>query len=1321
MATASEIKVIEAYIGLLGRAPDPAGLAYWAGELDAAGGTTDAMKKLTNDITLNDEWTSGTQGSLLAADGSITLANAKTLVVDIYQNLFERAVVTDTDQTYWAEQLVDGTVTASEMTVLLIAAAQEKGNADSQTLALKEEAAQYYVENVTQEQFNRDSAGDSVSAVDSPNSLAASKAATDLIASDTGNDYVLSSTVTEATVVFTGATDTVTGVFGAGATYSAGALEDISASDNDSLTLTGDRDLTFGTVKDVENINVSIAKSKVAGSTIDMTAVTGADATSVTMAATVDIVGVEVTGETVLTIDDPRGDLTTTGVTDLTITNASALAQTYSFDSALTSFTQNATDAVNANDTNLVFANDSVAIDLQGTAATNDSVSITVGNEASLTLTTANVEDVTITSNNDVATVTVDVVHASSDDITYTLAGSNDVTLKAADGQELSDSKFTNAGTGDLGIILTGGTASNLDSFGVLGNGLTLAADSAFDLHLASGNTVTNTVTNTNATKIDANDAVTDTSSITLVLTNDTTGGLNLDNYETVVIDTDDSRLTGTGNIDLNGADATIGGSNDVTIGSLATGGSVSAVADDLVVGAISAMNDVTLVGQNDVTITSVATTQNDVDVDAGGDISTGALAANATTGTIDLKGAGVAATGKVDSVKGSVVLEATANDVVIVDIEAQNDITLKAVDDITATSLIDSEKGSISIETTGGVAGNDVTVVTVTAQNDITLKGDDVTASNAITVDTANGGSVTITATNDINLSTDNSDVTSTDDITLTAGKDVKTVADDPDLIAANDIVITAGNDINMDSTTATNMTATAGDITLTGDQILIEGEVKATAGTVTVTGNDSDQSDIKTVTALNLTVNDGNLLVDTATLTGNLSVSGDADFQSGAASAAVVALNTTNDVTLTTLSAELIVGGGTGDYDLGTVSNGDADDTDGVSITLGAGNDTMILNDEDNSAADSVYTVNSGAGKDTITITDVKAGSVINSSTGDDTLSIGQTASVTVVTGDGNDTLTISAASTGSIAMGNDTDTLDITGAVSLVGTTVTDFEKLVLDAGDLTVDQAFLDNDSSFIVSGGGGNIVATNITSADMSGVTFDGTATGVQFTAAAAGSTMTGTGNVDTLTGGAGNDVLTGGSGADLISGKGGINTITLTEGSAAKDVVTFGSGADSITGFETGNGAAKDDLGADLTDIEGNITGTDVVNTQGLSIGAEAMTLLTITGATDLNATDANAIIVDGNIADAAALEVALQTGGGFELTAGTGGFTANEAFLVVFDNGVNSYVAAVTTSAAVTNGNTFGDVLTAKVLVTLTGIADATDVVVENFADIVV
>ena len=63
MATSSEIQITEAYIGLLGRAPDPAGLAYWTAELDAAIAAGDdpvvALKKLTNDITLTSEWDTG--------------------------------------------------------------------------------------------------------------------------------------------------------------------------------------------------------------------------------------------------------------------------------------------------------------------------------------------------------------------------------------------------------------------------------------------------------------------------------------------------------------------------------------------------------------------------------------------------------------------------------------------------------------------------------------------------------------------------------------------------------------------------------------------------------------------------------------------------------------------------------------------------------------------------------------------------------------------------------------------------------------------------------------------------------------------------------------------------------------------------------------------------------------------------------------------------------------------------------------------------------------------------------------------------------------
>ena len=102
MATASEIKITEAYIGLLGRAPDPAGLAYWVGEYDAAvaaGGDPDTtLKKITNDFTLNKEWADGTIGTLTnTSDGSVKgdtdaakQTNADSIVNQIYQNQREQ-------------------------------------------------------------------------------------------------------------------------------------------------------------------------------------------------------------------------------------------------------------------------------------------------------------------------------------------------------------------------------------------------------------------------------------------------------------------------------------------------------------------------------------------------------------------------------------------------------------------------------------------------------------------------------------------------------------------------------------------------------------------------------------------------------------------------------------------------------------------------------------------------------------------------------------------------------------------------------------------------------------------------------------------------------------------------------------------------------------------------------------------------------------------------------------------------------------------------------------------------------------------------------
>ena len=168
----SEVKITEAYIGLLGRAPDPAGLAYWSVQLESmvrAGQNADiALKKLTNDITLSPEWIGGT-----SSNGSYQSA-AESVVARMYINLFSRQA-TNADLEYWSLRLTNRSTTESEMVVLLTRAANEAGNADSIVLGYKRQAASYYAARVPQERFNRSSARQAVENVIDAQSLLASK------------------------------------------------------------------------------------------------------------------------------------------------------------------------------------------------------------------------------------------------------------------------------------------------------------------------------------------------------------------------------------------------------------------------------------------------------------------------------------------------------------------------------------------------------------------------------------------------------------------------------------------------------------------------------------------------------------------------------------------------------------------------------------------------------------------------------------------------------------------------------------------------------------------------------------------------------------------------------------------------------------------------------------------------------------------------------------------------------------------------------------------------------------------------------------------
>jgi len=182
LSTNSATKITEAYIGLLGRAPDPAGLAYWAAELDAlvaSGQNPDiALKKLTNDITMGQEWLNG----IGAYDGR-SQDGAESIVAQMYFNLFDRPA-TAADLAYWSQELTSGRVTESGMVVLLIQGAQSRANKDSEVLGYKLDAATYYAQHVPQGNFLPEEAEQAVADVFNELTLAKSFESTDALISE---------------------------------------------------------------------------------------------------------------------------------------------------------------------------------------------------------------------------------------------------------------------------------------------------------------------------------------------------------------------------------------------------------------------------------------------------------------------------------------------------------------------------------------------------------------------------------------------------------------------------------------------------------------------------------------------------------------------------------------------------------------------------------------------------------------------------------------------------------------------------------------------------------------------------------------------------------------------------------------------------------------------------------------------------------------------------------------------------------------------------------------------------------------------------------
>ena len=157
--------------------------------------------------------------------------------------------------------------------------------------------------------------------------------------------------------------DTITGTVGHWRTYASGtdSMVDASTTDSDTLDLTGDNSFTFGTVTNVEAVNVNLAKQVGGSLTLtDVNKVTGGTI-NIDVADTVTVAGVSVTGETDVVMNGGiAANVSTTDATSLTgalATGANEKAVTITGDVDLATVTLT---AIADSATNIVLADNDV-------------------------------------------------------------------------------------------------------------------------------------------------------------------------------------------------------------------------------------------------------------------------------------------------------------------------------------------------------------------------------------------------------------------------------------------------------------------------------------------------------------------------------------------------------------------------------------------------------------------------------------------------------------------------------------------------------------------------------------------------------------------------------------------------------------------------------------------------------------------------------------------------------------------------------------------------------------------------------------------------
>lgn len=512
-----------------------------------------------------------------------------------------------------------------------------------------------------------------------------------------------------------------------------------------------------------------------------------------------------------------------------------------------------------------------------------------------------------------------------------------------------------------------------------------------------------------------------------------------------------------------------------------------------------------------------------------------------------------------------------------------------------------------------------------------------------------------------------------------------------------------TAGN-VNIDRGAAT--TVSIGNVGNTGADTYT---VSSIANGTTVLRGGSAGTDTFTV---NLVGGASNLTItNSAAATADINV---LNLNSNTSANTVTLTSATDEVVENTATDKIVVGGtqaltivGDGDVIAGTSARTAA--TQGGIVTKAAGAGTLTLNSNGALGAASFFNnaafdviANTAAFGANVTLNEVTTVKLVTAEAAARTFDVDTVSSATAMVA-GAGTLKVDLAGTTvdnatqvGITTGVGVGTLVITN--STIDSTIT-----TLNTVSATVDTVVLNGTKALTI--GTWTATANEVMTA--------GNLTGnLVATIGATGATVIGGEGNDTITGGAGSDSISGGKGNDVLTGavQGTVDGVT--------DTLTGGLGNDT---FIHGDAAAI----TTVTDF--SISGTNGIDNIALSVGDLGLTLkdgnavAVIAGATAKVATVSanktlaagdNVVVLTGTFASAAAMELAIETGGARQLTFASA-LTANDDVVVVWSDGVNSHVGFYNDAVGAT---TLGATGTYTELVTLTGVASVDAAVSGNF-----